>query len=373
MKIKFYNLGEQNKKYEKNFIKEFLKVNYDGRYILGKNSKKFEERFAKITGSKYCIAVSNGFDAIRLTFEAYKKIKLLKEGDEVIVPANTYIATILAISQSRLKPVLIEPDPLTYNIGLEQVVKAFNKNVKAILAVDLYGHPSDLINLKKFAKKKKILLLEDAAQAHGAKINKKIIGSISDATFFSFFPGKILGAFGDAGAITTSNLKLKEILLSLRNYGEEVYSNSIDRKYKNKYLGFNCRLDELQAVVLNLKLQTFKEQQKNREYIANYYKKKIINYKIVLPIIKRNFFHAWHLFVIRCKNRDKLKKYLLKNGIETMIHYPVPPHKQKAYKNLNNLRLPLTETLSKEVLSLPLRTTLNKNELEYIINKINEF
>ena len=371
--INFYNIGKQNQKFEKQFIEQFKKVNKEGRYILGKNSEIFERNFAKLTGSKYCIAVGNCLDAMRLTFEAYKKLSLIKNGDEVIVPANTYIATILSISQANLKPVLIDPDPLTYNISLSQVAKAYNKKTKAILTVDLYGHPSDLINLKKFAKEKKILLLEDAAQAHGAKVGKKIIGSISDATFFSFFPGKSLGAFGDAGAVTTSNVKLKNILVSLRNYGEEFYFKSADRKYRNEYIGFNSRLDELQAIALNLKLKFFNQEHKKRSYIANYYLKNIKNRKVVLPFIKKNTLHAWHLFIIRCKQRNQLKKYLLKNRIKTMIHYPIPPHKQKAYKNFNNLKLPLTDKLSQEVLSLPLSTTLKKNELKYIVNKINKF
>ena len=371
--INFYNIGKQNQKFEKNFIKEFKKINKEGRYILGKNSEKFEKNFSKLTGSKYCIAVGNCLDAMRLSFEAYKKMNLLRDGDEVIVPANTYIATILSISQSNLKPVLIDPDPKTFNINLDQVSKVFSNKTKAILAVDLYGHPSDLLSLKRFANKKKILLLEDAAQAHGAKIGKKKIGSIADATFFSFFPGKILGALGDAGAVTTSNKKLKNILISLRNYGEDFYLNSADRKYKNKYIGFNSRLDEVQAVILNLKLKKFNEELSKRNSIANYYLNNIKNKKIKLPIIKKNCTHAWHLFIIRCTKRDKLKKYLLKCKIKTMIHYPIPPHKQRAYKNFNHLKLPLTERLAKEVLSLPINTTIKKDELKYIVNKINNF
>ncbi len=371
--INFYNIGKQNQKFEKKFFEQFKKVNKEGRYILGKNSEIFERNFAKLTGSKYCIAVGNCLDAMRLTFEAYKKLNLIKDGDEVIVPANTYIATILSISQANLKPVLIDPDPLTYNISLNQVAKAYNKKTKAILTVDLYGHPSDLINLKKFAKKRKILLLEDAAQAHGAKVGKKNIGSISDATFFSFFPGKILGAFGDAGAVTTSNLKLKNILVSLRNYGEEFYFKSADRKYKNKYIGFNSRLDELQAIALNLKLKLFNQEHNKRNYIAKYYLKNIKNQKIKLPFVKKDTLHAWHLFIIRCKKRNQLKKYLFKNRIKTMIHYPIPPHRQKAYKKFNNLKLPLTDKLSKEVLSLPISTSLKKSELKYIVSKINKF
>jgi dTDP-4-amino-4,6-dideoxygalactose transaminase len=373
--INFYNIGKQNIKYENDYFKKFREINKLGKYILGKNSKDFEVKFSRFTKSKYCIVVGNCLDAIRLTFEAYKILKLLKEGDEVIVPGNTYIATILGISQSQLKPVLVDPDPLTFNISLNQVKKVFNKKTKAILAVDLYGYPADLLNIKRFARKNKILLLEDAAQAHGARIANKVVGSISDATFFSFFPGKNLGAFGDAGAITTSNKKLRDVLCSIRNYGEEYYSNLSNRKYKNKYIGFNSRLDELQAVILNLKLKSFFTEQAKRTLIADYYLKNIKNKKIQLPFIdkKHKAVHAWHLFVVRCNVRNKLKKYLQKFGIQTMIHYPIPPHKQVAYKNLIKNKLPITENLSKTILSLPLNTTLKFNQIKYLVKIINKF
>jgi len=371
--IKFYNIGDQNRKYEKKFFKNIKDINKNGKYILGSHSEKFESNFAKLTKANYCIAVGNCLDAIRLTFEAYKYLRILKEGDEVIVPANTYIASILGVSHAGLKPIFVDPDPETYNLSLKQVKKVFNKKVKAILAVDLYGHPSDLVNLKKFAKKNKILLLEDAAQAHGAKVGRKFIGSISDATFFSFFPGKILGAFGDAGAITTSDKKLRNILKSTRNYGELYYSKTAERKYKNKFIGYNSRLDELQAASLNLKLKDFTKEHRKRNFLANYYLKNIRNKKIALPVVKKNVLHAWHLFVIRCNERNSLKKHLLDHKITTMIHYPIPPHKQDAYKEYRKLKLPLTESLAKEVLSIPLNTTLKRKEIKHIVNTLNKF
>ena len=371
--INFYNIGKQNIKFEKNFFKKIKEINNSGRYILSKNASEFEKKFSRITQSKYCVAVGNCLDAIRLTFEAYKILEILKENDEVIVPANTYIATILGISQSKLKPVLIDPEPLTYNISLDGIKKAVTKKTKAILAVDLYGQPADLINIKRFAKKNKLLLLEDAAQAHGALINNKPIGSISDATFFSFFPGKILGAFGDAGAITTQNKKLRDVLVSIRNYGEEYYHQLNKRKYKNRYIGFNSRLDELQAAALNLKLKTFFQEKKKRISIAKFYLKNIRNNKIKLPVINKNYSHAWHLFVVTCVKRNKLKNFLHKRGIQTMIHYPIPPHKQFAYKSLNKLNLPITENLSKTVLSLPMNTTLDLKDLKHIVKNINIF
>lgn len=371
--INFYNIGKQNIKFEKNFFKKIKKINNSGKYILSDNALEFEQNFSKICQSKYCITVGNCLDAIRLTFEAYKILKILKENDEVIVPANTYIATILGITQSKLKPVFVDPDPLTFNISLDGVKRAFTKKTRAILAVDLYGQPADLINIKKFTKKNKLLLLEDAAQAHGASINNKTIGSISDATFFSFFPGKILGAFGDAGAITTHNKKLRDVLVSIRNYGEEYYNQLNKRKYKNRYIGFNSRLDELQAAALNLKLKTFFQEKKRRTSIANFYLKNIKNNKIKLPVINKNYSHAWHLFVVTCSKRNKLKEFLHKRGIQTMIHYPIPPHKQVAYKSLNKLNLPITESLSKTVLSLPINTTLDLRDLKHITKSINIF
>lgn len=371
--IKFYNLPLKNKLFEKKFIKSFQKINSKGRYIIAGFVEAFEKNFASFCGSKYCIAVANGFDALKLSFMAYKIYGNLKDGDEVLVPANTYIASILAVCAVNLKPVFVEPDQKTFNISIVDILKKINKKTKAILAVDLYGLPADLIKIKKIAKKYNIILIEDAAQAHGAKIDGKRIGSISDATCFSFFPGKNIGAFGDAGAITTNNLRISKIVKSLRNYGEENYSNLNDRKYRNFYKGVNSRMDEIQATILSEKLKLYYLDQKRRNYIANYYLKNIRNQKILLPSFSNNIKHAWHLFVIRTKSRNKLKNFLNKNKIQTIIHYPIPPHRQIAFKEYRKLKLKKTEQLSKEVLSLPNYPTITNNELKYIVKIINKF
>lgn len=372
-KIKFYDLKKLNSKYESEFIKDFKKINSNGKYILGSFVDKFEKKFLKFTGSRYCVAVGNCLDAIKLSFLSIKYLYNLKDNDEVMVPANTYIASVLGITSANLKPIFIEPDINNFNISVKDVVKNLSTKTKAILAVDLYGHPSDLIELNKIGKKKNLIIIEDAAQSLGAKIKKKKIGSIAEATCFSFFPGKNLGAFGDAGAITTNNRKIYEIVKSLRNYGEDSFKNFKDRKYKNSFKGVNSRMDEIQAAILLKKLKDFSKNQRIRNNIGKYYLKNIKNKKIKLPLIKKDIEHAWHLFVIKCKTRNKLRKYLARNKIETMIHYPIPPHKQKAFSEYNKKKFLVTERLYKELLSLPLSNTLNNSQVEYIVEKINKY
>ena len=372
-RVNFYNIPAINKKYEKNFIKNFKIINKKGRYIIGDFVNNFERKFASYCKAKYCVAVGNCVDAIKLSFMAFKILGHLKSGDEVLVPANTYIASILGITLTNLKPIFIEPDPRTFNISTNNILKAINKKTKAILAVDLYGQPPDLFEIKKIAKKNKLIIIEDAAQSCGAKINKKKIGTICDATCFSFFPGKNLGAFGDAGAITTNNKKLYNVLKSLRNYGEDVFEDLKDRKYKNTYKGVNSRMDEIQASILIDKLKDYPKHQKSRKNIANLYLKNINNPKIVMPFLNKNIEHAWHLFVIKCKYRDKLKKYLKKNNIQTMIHYPIPPHKQAAFKEFNKKTYKVTEKIYKEILSLPIFPTLKKSEIMHVVKTINNF
>tara|TARA_B100001996_G_scaffold339126_1_gene291947 strand:+ start:312 stop:1436 length:1125 start_codon:yes stop_codon:yes gene_type:complete len=372
-KVKFYNISKLNKNYENIFIKNFKTINNSGRYVLGKHVKQFEKNFANYCNSKYCIAVGNCVDAIKLSFMAFKILGKMKNGDEVLVPANTYIASILGITSANLKPIFVEPDPITFNISIDSIKKSITKKTKAILAVDLYGYPADLFAIKKMAKKKDILLIEDAAQSLGAKINKKMIGSISDATCFSFFPGKNLGALGDGGAVTTNNKKLFNIIRSLRNYGEDIFVNLKDRKYKNTYKGVNSRMDEIQAAILVSKLKDFTKYQKIRKKIAQFYLKNIKNSKIILPKVNKNIEHAWHLFVIKCKSRNKLRNFLKLNKIETMIHYPIPPHKQNAFKELNKKKFHTTEKIYKEILSLPIFPTLKKSEIFQVVKTINNF
>jgi dTDP-4-amino-4,6-dideoxygalactose transaminase len=372
-KVNFYNISKLNKKYEKNFIKNFKKINKAGRYVIGDYVKKFETSFANYCNAKYCVAVGNCLDAIKLSFMAYKILGKLKNGDEVLVPANTYIASILGITSVNLKPIFVEPEPETFNISVENIKKSINKKTKAILVVDLYGHPADLFAIKKIAKKKNLKIIEDAAQSCGARINNKMIGSISDTTCFSFFPGKNLGAFGDGGAVTTNNKKLYNIIKSLRNYGESVFENLKDRKYKNIYKGVNSRMDEIQAAILIDKLKDYSKYQKIRKKIANFYLKNIKNSKIILPKLNKNVEHAWHLFVVKCKFRDKLKKFLETNKIETMIHYPLPPHKQIAFEEFNKKNFHTTEKIYKEILSLPIFPTLKQSEILRVVKVINKF
>jgi len=371
--VKFYNTSKMNKEYENNFIRDFKIINKKGIYLLGDFVKRFENNFAKYCQSKYCIAVGNCVDAIKLSFMAFKILGDLKDNDEVLVPANTYIASILGVTSANLKPIFVEPDAKTFNISPANIIKAINRKTKAILLVDLYGHPADLLEIKKIAKKKNLKLIEDAAQSCGAKINNKMIGSFCDTTCFSFFPGKNLGAFGDAGAITTNNKKLYNVLKSLRNYGEDTFEDLKNRTYKNNFKGVNSRMDEIQASILSSKLKDYSKHQKARKSIANFYLKNIKNPKITLPYQRKNIEHAWHLFVIKCKFRTKLKNFLEKNNIQTMIHYPLPPHKQLAFKELNKLKFKITENLYKEILSLPIFPTLKKNEMIHVVKTINNF
>ncbi len=372
-KVKFYNISKLNRSYEKIFIKNFRLINNSGKYILGNKVSEFEKNLAKYCNSKYCIAVGNCVDAIKLSFMAFKILRKMSDGDEVLVPANTYIASILGITSVNLKPKFVEPDPETFNISLKNIKKSITRKTKGILVVDLYGHPADLLAIKNFAKRKGIHLIEDAAQSLGAKINKKMIGSISDTTCFSFFPGKNLGAFGDGGAVTTNDKKLYNIIKSLRNYGEDVFDNLKDRKYKNSYKGVNSRMDEVQGAILSSKLKDFRKHQNIRKKIANYYLNNINNPKIILPKITKKVEHAWHLFVIKCKYRNKLRRFLKQNHIESMIHYPIPPHKQKAFKEFNKKNFKVTENIYKEILSLPIFPTLKKSEIYQVVKIINKF
>ena len=371
--IKFYNLSEINKKYEKTFFNSFKKINKRSQYIIGKEVKKFEKKFSRFCNSKYCLGVGNGFDALKLAFLSYKILGIIQDGDEVLVPANTYIASILAVTEVNLKPIFIEPDESTFNISVKNILAKINKKTKAILAVDLYGLPAELTKIKQIAKKYNLKVVEDAAQAHGAKIKEKRIGSISDITCFSFFPGKNIGALGDAGAITTNNLKVYNVIRSLRSYGEKNYINFKDRKYENFYKGVNSRLDEIQATILNMKLRDYPNVLKKRKMIAQYYLKKIKNPLIELPFPEKGFQSAWHLFVIKSHNRNKLRNYLKKNKIQTIIHYPIPPHKQLAFKEFNKLELKVTEKLSNSILSIPNFPTLKLKQLNYIVKVINNF
>lgn len=370
--IKFLDLQKINMFYEEEIKQTLYDVLKSGWYILGEKVEIFEKNFAEYCGVKYCIGVANGLDALTIILRAYIEMDKIHEGDEIIVPANTYIATILAVSNNKLKPVLIEPDINTYNIDTERIELKITEKTKAIMPVHLYGQVAEMNKINILAQKYNLKVIEDSAQAHGAIYNGRRTGSLGDAAGFSFYPGKNFGALGDGGAITTNDSDLADTIRALRNYGSH-------KKYLNILKGYNSRLDEIQAAVLNVKLKYLdKENQKRRE-CAKSYLSNIKNNQIVLPGINSSlsasyfYNHVWHLFVIRTKNRDKLQKYLFENGVQTVIHYPVPPHHQQAYIEWKNYSLPITEKIHSEVLSLPISPVLQNKEMDLIIDKLNNY
>ncbi|QLC65613.1 DegT/DnrJ/EryC1/StrS family aminotransferase [Flavobacterium sp. LPB0248] len=369
--IPFLDLKKINEPYETAFQEKLKLVLENGWYILGKEVETFEKAFAQYCESKYCIGVGNGFDALVLIFKGYIELGRLKKGDEVIVPANTYIASILAILQADLIPVLVEPRLETYNINPDLIEEKITSRTKAILAVHLYGQLAEMEAINEIAEKHHLIVVEDCAQSHGVINNQQLTNNnLSSAQAYSFYPGKNLGCLGDGGTITTNDEALAEVLFSLRNYGSE-------KKYHNEYIGINSRLDELQAGFLNLKLPNLDSDNEKRRTIAKRYLAEIKNNKIILPFWDFSSNHVFHLFVIRTENREKLQEYLAQNKIQTVIHYPIPPHQQKAFSSeslgWNNLSFPITEKIHKEVLSLPMSPVLTESEVDYVIKIINEF
>ncbi|WP_370476808.1 DegT/DnrJ/EryC1/StrS family aminotransferase [Tamlana flava] len=365
--IKFLGLQKVNGRFQEEFQNQFESFLNSGNYVLGEQVSKFESEFAKYCGTNHCIGVSNGLDALKLIFEAFKILGKLKKGDEILVPANTYIASVLAISHCGLKPILVEPDIKSLNIDSSLVENFLSPKTKAILGVHLYGNLFDVARLEEICKKHHLLLIEDAAQAHGAKyIDGRRTGNVSHAAAFSFYPTKNLGALGDGGAITTNSDDLEVVIRKLRNYGQTT-RNIYDFK------GYNCRLDELQASFLRVKLKYLDEDNKKRQEIAKFYLDAIKTEHIILPDSNNLESHVFHQYVIRHEKRDNLKNYLYKNEIETLIHYPKPIHKQKAFKELSPLKLPVTERLHNEILSLPIYVTLSQNEMSKIVSAINKF
>ncbi|OAB25712.1 dTDP-4-amino-4,6-dideoxygalactose transaminase [Flavobacterium fryxellicola] len=377
--IPFLDLKKINEPYETAFQEKLKTVLYKGWYILGNEVAAFETNFATYCGVKYCIGVGNGFDALVLIFKGYIQLGKLQKGDEVIVPANTYIASILSILQADLIPVLVEPKVATYNINSELILAKITPKTKAVLAVHLYGQLAEMDAINEIAVANNLLVIEDAAQAHGAVLDSKNgisnaierkAGNLSNAAAFSFYPGKNLGCLGDAGAITTNDTALATVIFSMRNYGSET-------KYYNDYVGVNSRLDELQAAFLNVKLPFLDAENEKRRTIAKRYFSEIRNDKIILPQLQlpgtKQSDHVFHLFVIRTKNRIALQDYLSKNGIQTVIHYPIAPHQQKALKQYNNLFFPITEMIHEEVLSLPMNPVLTMEEVSYIVVLLNKY
>lgn len=365
--IKFLDLKLINKRYEKEFKAKFEAFLNSGQYILGNEVLNFEAEFAAYCGTTFCIGTSNGLDALQVIFEAYKVLGKLKVGDEVIVPANTYIASILAISHTGLKPVLVEPDINTYNIDVSCVERAITPLTKAVLGVHLYGQLYQVNTLEKLCKANNLLLIEDAAQAHGAiHLDGKKAGNMSNAAAFSFYPTKNLGALGDAGAITTNNKELAETIQKLRNYGRS-------STYKYDLKGYNCRMDELQAAFLRAKLKDLDADNAKRIANANAYLRNISNLKIKLPFYSTYEDHVFHQFVIRVDDRKAFMNYMSKHNIETSIHYPLAPHEQKAFSSFKGCNLPITTKIHEEVVSLPINSALTSNEIKEIIKVINKY
>ena len=376
--IKFLDLQQINAQYADELKQAAAKVIDSGWYLLGERVKAFEQKLSGFIGVKYVVACANGLDALRLIMRAYIEMGIMQEGDEVIVPANTYIASILAITDNRLKPVLVEPDINTYNLDISLIEQHITERTKAIMVVHLYGQTCWSQELETIAKKHNLKIIEDNAQAIGAlyldEISNELkrTGSLGNAAGNSFYPGKNLGALGDAGAVTTNDDKLAEIVRALGNYGSK-------QKYINEYQGFNSRMDEIQAAFLTVKLKYLDEENQKRREIAKYYCEHIKNDKIILPLdnnkinILNNFGHVWHLFVVRTKERDELQKYLAEKGIQTLIHYPIPPHKQIAYKEWNNYSLPITEEIHSQCLSLPVSPVMTNEEVKFVAEMINNF
>lgn len=364
--IPFLDLKAINGQYREELIEAATRVIDSGWYILGNEVEQFEKEFARYCQTEYCLGVANGLDALVLILRAYKELGVMAEGDEVIVPANTYIASILAISENGLKPVLVEPDPQTYNLDPALIEQHITEKTKAILTVHLYGQVTGMDEINAIAKKHNLKVIEDCAQAHGALYKDKKVGSLGDAAGFSFYPGKSLGALGDAGAVTTSDPELAQIIKAIRNYGSH-------EKYKNLYIGVNSRLDEMQAALLRIKLRYLDKETERRRQVANQYLEGITNPTITLPLVTLPEAHVWHLFVVRCANRDKLASYLSEQGIQTVIHYPVAPHGQPAYREYADMQLPLTEAIHREVISLPMSQVMVQADIAKIIEAVNSF
>ncbi|MGE4287763.1 MAG: DegT/DnrJ/EryC1/StrS family aminotransferase [Salinivirgaceae bacterium] len=390
--IKFLDLQQINAQYAAELKHAAAEVIDSGWYLLGERVLQFENDLKNYTGSPHAIAVANGLDALRLILKGYRELGIMQEGDEVIVPANTYIASILAITDNGLKPVLVEPDIHTYNLDISLVEQHITKKTKAILVVHLYGQLCWSEELVAIAKKHQLKIVEDNAQAVGARVTQSLpvrqtghtapiaigvhsetkkTGNLGDAAGFSFYPGKNLGALGDSGAVTTRDPELAKVVRALANYGSH-------QKYKNMYQGLNSRMDEIQAAFLSVKLKYLDAENQRRREIAQYYCEHIKNANIILPSIKNsklsiinNKSHVWHLFVIRTPERERLQAYLTENGIQTLIHYPIPPHQQEAYKEWNTQSYPLTEQIHQEVLSLPISPVMSDEEVKKVVEVLN--
>lgn len=364
MKIPFVSFKPMERELDKELRNAFERVYMRSWYIEGVEDENFEKAFAEYCGVNYCVGTGNGLDALFLALKALG----IKEGDEVIVPSNTYIATALAVTYTGATPIFVEPDIRTFNIDSTKIENAITDKTKAIMPVHLYGQPCDMEPIMEIAKKHNLYIVEDCAQAHGAKYNGKVIGSFGDAAGFSFYPGKNLGALGDAGATVTNNEELAKKVRALGNYGS-------DYKYHHVYQGNNSRLDELQAAFLAAKLPHLDKVNVERRRIADKYLKEIKNPEVILPYVPTYAEPVWHIFGIRCNRRSELEKYLNDAGIGTNKHYPIPMHLQECYKDLGFKKgdYPIAEEISETELSIPMYYGMTDQEIQYVINQINEF
>lgn len=364
--MKYLDLKKINDSFEPELSLAVQRVLFSGWYLLGEEVRHFESAFAAYCGVSNCVGVGNGLDALTLIFNAYIELGELQEGDEVIVPANTYIASILSVTRNRLTPVLVEPDSRTYNLDPSEIEAAITSKTKAILPVHLYGQCADMVQIKMIALKHGLKIVEDAAHAHGAVCDGNRTGSLGDAAGFSFYPVKNLGCLGDGGCVTTNDARLADCVRALANYGSE-------KKNVNRYQGVNSRLDEMQAAVLRLKLHRLDQDNEQRRKRARYYMEHIQNSQVILPDVADWNAHVFHIFPVMCDKREALQSFLQANDIQTMIHYPIPPHKQVAFVSWNSLNLPVTESLHARELSLPISPLMTMKEAEKVCNCINNF
>lgn len=365
--IPFFDIKTENDEYINSYHQALDGFLNEGQFILGEPVKRFEADYALYCQVKYCVGVSSGLDALRLIFESYIRMGKLKKGDQVLVPAHTYVATTLSVIHSGLIPVFVEPDKNGYNVSLETVTSAYNNSIKAILVVHIYGELVEMQPIIEFAESNGLLLIEDAAQAHGAMNADGVrAGALGDAAAFSFYPTKNLGALGDAGSVTTNNKELADTIRTLRNYGSQ-------KRYYNKFDGFNMRLDALQANFLKIKLKDLCSKNKRRQEIAWQYVNEVDNPKIKLPFHPHNDSHVFHLFVVQVESRDKFVNYLSHHDIETLVHYPIPPHKQEALSDYREISLPRTENYHQKVVSLPIYPSLKAAQMDHIIEVLNKY
>lgn len=364
--IKFLDLQKITAQYSDDIQVAIKRVVDSGWYLQGEENKKFEAHYSDYIGTDYTVGVANGLDALIWIFRAYIELGVMQVGDEIIVPANTYIASILAITENGLKPVLVEPDLLTYQLDDTKIEAAITPKTKGILIVHLYGQCAYTDKISKLCKTYNLKLVEDNAQAHGCEYKNRRTGSLGDVAAHSFYPGKNLGALGDGGAITTDDEELAATIRTLANYGSL-------KKYVFKYTGRNSRLDEIQAAVLDVKLKYLDQDNQRRKNVGCYYISNITNRQVILPQVKDRDAHVFHLFPVRCEQRDALQKYLEQQGVQTIIHYPIPPHKQECYKEWNSMSFPITEKIHREELSLPISPVMTEDEMNMVVEILNKW